>query len=536
MPQKRNHGTSLILEDLLTGGQRRGGTGDEMENDQLAFVDYGYLFPSLAFDPSATLVADDNLSTSAIIAALKRLGYAMVERASLGMDSDLPAAYTYFGQFIDHDITLEAQSKHLQPIDVPDFAPLPETTIRQQLKNLRTSPFDLDSVYGRVGMPPHDIPVPRHGEKLALGKNSRVGSPIPGKTNDNDLMRVPAEEPWPHFRAKQALIGDERNDENLITSQMHVAFLKLHNAFVDTKGLNFADARVATIQHYQAVVLFDFLRKICDETVVTQTLVRNRLFLSSCADRLYMPLEFSAAAYRFGHSMVRDRYILNRQHDVKLPDLLSFTELSGNIGPADSPTTAYETLPRDRIIEWQNFLPISVKKPVLARPIDTLLAHPLTDLREEADIVFTDVMKHLAQRNLLRGYLLRLPTGQSIARALLRAGLLDQQMLLMPATIRAHVSPTEQQALDDPAFQKGTPLWYYILAEAKILREGKRLGPLGSMLVAETIIGLLRRSPHSILNSDQWQPQLGNLFPTHVADLTLRDLIIFAGLGDVVER
>ena len=86
MPEKRNHGTSLILEDLLTGGQRRGGTGDEMENDQLAFVDYGYLFPNLAFDSSATLVADDNLSTSAIISALKRLGYAMVERASLGME------------------------------------------------------------------------------------------------------------------------------------------------------------------------------------------------------------------------------------------------------------------------------------------------------------------------------------------------------------------------------------------------------------------------------------------------------------------
>jgi hypothetical protein len=59
-------------------------------------------------------------------------------------------------------------------------------------------------------------------------------------------------------------------------------------------------------------------------------------------------------------------------------------------------------------------------------------------------------------------------------------------------------------------FGRSTPLWYYILAEAKAAAGGLSLGPIGGRIVAETLIGLLRGDPTSYLSVyPRFEPFLG---------------------------
>ena len=57
-----------------------------------------------------------------------------------------------------------------------------------------------------------------------------------------------------------------------------------------------------------------------------------------------------------------------------------------------------------------------------------------------------------------------------------------------------------------------TPLWYYILREAEVLgirkfRGGECLGPLGSRIVAEVLLGVMNADPNHYLNADPtWSP------------------------------
>ena len=129
-------------------------------------------------------------------------------------DSDIPAIYTYLGQFIDHDVTLEAVSAALPGLLNPDLQPLPVVTIKSILRNGRTSPLDLDSVYG--------FPAPTDGDKMVVNRVTDLDNDNPpfarpvGKDDFNDLpLGSRAATIFEHDRA--ALIGDGRNDENLIS-------------------------------------------------------------------------------------------------------------------------------------------------------------------------------------------------------------------------------------------------------------------------------------------------------------------------------
>jgi hypothetical protein len=132
----------------------------------------------------------------------------------------------------------------------------------------------------------------------------------------------------------------------------------------------------------------------------------------------------------------------------------------------------------------------------------------------------------LAVRNLLRGYLLRLPTGQAVAGAL-------QLPVLTPDEIKQNAAANdaeEVQALEKGGFLERTPLWYYILAEASVRADGRHLGPVGSTIVAEVLIGLIRISPDSILEPGlDWEPNLPSAQP---GTFTLPDLLRFAGVLD----
>lgn len=454
---------------------------------------FDYLFPGLQ-TPDALLPEAD-----AMHERLVNLGSAMREPDSEARgDSAIPSAYTYFGQFVDHDVTFEAKSDEMVKLSDPDFRVLTREEIRTKIKNGRTPALDLDNVYYK--------PAPRNRSRMKLGfVSGLVPGSHPGKAND--LPRKPRSQDKKNDRA--ALIGDKRNDENLVVAQLHVAFLRAHNA-IAARGHTFDEARRLLRRHYQWIVAHDFLPRICDPLIVNEILIGgNKVFLPD-PDDLYMPFEFSVAAYRFGHSMVRSRYRYNSNFPrATLSNLFTLTALSGTLRD-------FDTLPENWIIEWRNFLEGGSNR---ARSIDTTLAPELFDLTVFGKPM--PVQAKLSVRNLLRGYMLRLPTGQAVAAALglspLRAADLE--------AVADSVGPAQLEALRDGGFSERTPLWYYILAEAAAERTG-RLGPVGSTIVAEVLIGLIRGSKDSILRKRDWKPTLGKT----PGRFSLGDLLALAGV------
>ena len=506
------HGKVFNLDDLREARQALADRGAEIPMGFAVMTQpadtqgFNFMFPDLQKDPN-NLLAEGRATRDGLV----ELGRAMLDAGGPagGGNTRLPAAYTYFGQFVDHDSTLEASSATLPELLDPDLMPLRWAESRNWLRNARTGALDLDSVYGLLA--------PRVGAKMKIGKVTETGGRPAGKDDDNDLPREPRNPDPVHDRA--ALIGDPRNDENLIISQLHVAFLRAHNELVD-RGASSGGARRRLRQHYQHIVLHDFLGRIADPAIVDD-IIENGNRVYDPGDDVFMPLEFSVAAYRFGHSLIRRDYEFNINFQpATLDQLFTFTALSGQLG-------TFDTLPENWIIQWENF--VDAGAPFnRARRIDTKLVEPLFKLLNFWELPMQRADRgRLAVRNLLRGYLLRMPTGQAAARALRSrlSGVRDVPVL-QPDQIRDGVESQEQvTALENNGFLERTPLWYYILAEASILADGRRLGPVGSTIVAEVLVGMVRRSENSILNVTDWKPNL----PSEEPDtFTLSDLLRFA--------
>jgi hypothetical protein len=476
----------------------------------LGLTSYEYMFPKLQTEAA---LLPDGAEAANVVAGLIALGKAMQEASDDSTpDSGIPAAYTYFGQFVDHDITLEVASKEIRDIDKGDLKPLSLDIIREQLKNRRTPVLDLDSVYGTTS---DGTPVPRACAELSIeGVNPSplLGPRPPGKDEHNDLPRKPRSNDSDIDR--EALIGDARNDENLIISQLHVAFLRAHRTLVKKQGLTFKEARKTLVQHYQWLIINDFLTKVVDPDIIDEILTYGNKFYRPSLCDLYMPLEFSVAAYRFGHSMVRGSYNYNINFSAAtLKQLFAVTTFSGEFG-------VFDHVPDAWVIQWENFLGATGNK---ARLIDTQLVEPLYELPDSTGKPEIGVKSSLAIRNLLRGYLLRLPVGQKVAEALgIRP--MNETEIMNAATA---VNTKQAGVLQKWDFLlTRTPLWYYILIESAAKRFGRRLGPVGGTIVAEVLIGLVRWSEDSILSQPGWKPTLGS----QPGRFTLQDLFLLAGV------
>lgn len=410
-------------------------------------------------------------------------------------NSGISAGYTYLGQFIDHDITFDPASS-LQQNNDPNA-----------LVDFRTPRFDLDNVYGRG---PDDQPYlyDNEGLKFLLGK-ALTGNPHDPHTRDLQRNNPPT-------GPKRALIGDPRNDENVIVSQLQGIFLRFHNRIVDVRKQKGLDARFETIQklvrwHYQWVVLNDFLPTIIGKDMVDSILPHLKKNTTVMIDKPlrkfynwehepFIPVEFSVAAYRFGHSMVRPQYQLNTGLTKRLkifPDLTGFDEFDASLG-----------------IDWTLFFdfgnhpdPNSINRIQPAYKIDTSLVNPLGSLPPNV----ASQIPSLAERNLLRGWRMSLPSGQDVARAMGLPVIPDNQLKVGKAT--KEDSPNNRLLTDiSPAFIDNAPLWYYILAEAQQEFNGNdqtpiRLGPVGGRIVGEVFAGLLVGDSHSFLNqAPYWKP------------------------------
>jgi Animal haem peroxidase len=480
-------------------------------------------------------------------------------------NSGIDAGYTYLGQFIDHDITFDPASSLMQQND-------PESLV-----DFRTPRLDLDSLYGRG---PADQPYMFIGDKFRLGKKLTAdGTPTPSR----DLPRY--HDPDDPDGRVRALIGDKRNDENVIVSQLHATFMLLHNRFVDDlkpSGAKFDDIQRLVRWHYQFVVLNDFLPRICGKALIDEILP-HRLQTKPAAEKKpklqlfhwrntpFMPIEFAVAAYRFGHSMVRPIYRLNTKlkggddPNVATPDEKA-RGLEGRFfvfaGVNRRALNGFGEFPSEWAIDWSLFFDTDgsgakggKQRSQPAYKIDTSLVNPLGFLPEFSNVVplvppltieqlqakprdpINDPA-NLAARNLLRGLSMQLPSGQAVARAMGLPVIPDKDLKISKAVVDdMKAAPSIVDV--DPSFKHNAPLWFYVLAEAlhywfkrankpgsKGDEEPVTLGPVGGRIVAETLIGLVWGDGHSYLQQDpNWIPTIGG------RDTTMGTLIKYALTG-----
>jgi hypothetical protein len=532
-----------------------------LEGQRLAEVStpFNYLFDDLAAQFPARHLPGDS---AAVTAALKRLGEAMAEPApppgqqlQPTGNSAIPAVYTYWGQFIDHDITANTDRQNtVTDITVEDLKPLQPEVVVRDLRNLRRPALDLDSVYGDgptfEGGPETAAADMYDGIKLRLSEVAEGGG-IPGDhipTLGDNLRDLPRDSGAQLPEDKTvALIGDGRNDENLIVAQLHVAFLRFHNAVVDWAQHQpgypqddrelFERVRNLVRWHYQWLVVHDYLKTVTLPGVVDKVLLGGNKVFQPRYDEVYMPLEFSVAAYRFGHTMVRGFYDYNRNFgrpgtvigSASFRLIFAFT---GSARPEPFNGGGTLTLPFNWVIEWNRFVDKGDSLPDhFARRIDTQLAPPLFDMinqiseeNEGLPEAVKNILKRLAVRNLLRGYQLAIPTGQAVADALGVAPLTEEEL-------RRNNSDAVNAALADGGFLQTTPLWFYVLKEAEARANGNSLGEVGSRIVVETLIGQLRADPGSYLNQDGgWSPEQGVPLDDGEPIVTIKDLFRFGGL------
>jgi hypothetical protein len=456
---------------------------------------FGRMFRTL---PPAVFAEEDLKSLASVMVAEAEAVQTPETESDAEENTGISAGFTYLGQFIDHDITFDPASS-LQKQNDPDA-----------LIDFRTPRFDLDNVYGRG---PDDQPYLYEDD----GVHMRLGRKLTGNSGDPNSLDLQRNSP--ETGAKRALIGDPRNDENVIVSQLQAAFLRFHNRVANV--LHGSSADFHTIQrivrwHYQWVVLYDFLPTIIGQEMLENILPHLKKKTTVAEDKPdlrffrwrnepFMPVEFSVAAYRFGHSMVRPVYRLN----TTLADRQVIFSLDPNVPNL----TGFREFPDIWAIDWKLFFDFGNNPPKLgpqriqpAYKIDSSLVNPLGNLPPS----IATVIPSLAERNLLRGLRMGLPSGQDVARRMGVPVIADEKLRVGKAT--EEDSGKNIRLVDiSPGFRNKAPLWYYVLAEAQQVFVNDttpiRLGPVGGRIVGEVFVGLLLGDTHSFLNQDPlWKP------------------------------
>lgn len=475
-------------------------------------------------------------------------------------DPPVPAGFTYLGQFVDHDLTK----------DVTDAA-LGDTVTVNQLLQGRSPALDLDSLYGRGPEDAeHDLFYAPDKAKLKVGLTAAInGTGTNVNLNGYDLPRVTQGSKKAERQAAQ--LPDRRNDENLVVAQTHLAFMRFHNRVVDKLAddgvpgsLLFERARELVVRHYQWMLKTDYLPQIVDQSIVDDVFTNGRRFFElpvqydardgssrnghdryahqKAGDRPTMPIEFSVAAFRLGHSMVRAAYNWNRVFSggaASLKLLFIFSGTSGNFNPFeadinDQESGLFERLPTNWTVDWRRMFDLNADgtRPELAAPgglniaqrIDTLLVDPLAALPEGAFGFGTrprPIELNLAFRNLVRANMVNLASGQEMADFLGIPQLKPEDIISgsgSGAVLDAEgVLTLEEQS----AFAARTPLWFYILREAEL--NGGKLTGVGGRIVAEVFHRAIEGSRISIVRDPAWRPSLGQ-----DDRFTMVDLLLFA--------
>lgn len=455
------HGSKESLKELYQPYQN--GNGAEVEGRFSRLWDLDQLSP--------------DTNPKRLLAELGKTGGLMDEGndvSSVG-DSDVPAGFTFLGQFIDHDITFDTVSQ-LDSLANPG-----------SIRNGRTPSVDLDCVYAG-GPEQSPFIFTEDGYMLTQGATDR-------HTNEvfEDLPRFPVTND-----SHRALIGDMRNDENPFVAQLQLAILKFHNQ-IRTQSDNLTTARDTVIHYYHRIIMEDFLPRLIDDALFSHICTQGNCYYRIDAGRTpNIPVEFSVAAYRYGHSQVRNQYNYNQNClDVDLFELGTFRTVQSKI-------------------DWKYLFELEGGLHTqMTRQIDPLLPGILMAMPVQITGTPDD---SLAARNLLRGRTFRLPSGQSIAKQMESDGTL----------MGGDILPVNDDLL--ALGFKQTPLWYYCLEESKVFGAGSRLGPVGGRIVAEVIVGLVEEYRNRTGKGLDYIPAV-DVPQVHPTKFQIVDLLTHAGVA-----
>ena len=405
----------------------------------------------------------------------------------------VPLGFVFLGQFIDHDITLDTTSK-LDAVNDP-----------ASIENFRSPSLDLDCIFGEG---PEDEP-------FLYEKNSK--RLLTGATNKNhgQLPHL-----WQYDLARNAegvaMIGDPRNDENRIVSQLQLAFIKFYNAcYTELEEEHplwppnriYEEARREVTNHYHRIIISEFLPTFCGTKIMERVMHEGRKYYTPCHEA-YIPVEFSVAAYRFGHGMVKGNMRLQPGGPV-------YGLFSPELGFGFSSVKSH-----DEVIDWKAFFDFDGSHQKAAQ-LGPQLATNLLNLP------FAPAPHNsLAVRNLLRGNSYQMQSGETVATCMGRP---TDEIQKVKDFVEKLVNPA------GISFKGGTPLWLYILSEAQAIgrqdldgdKPGEGLGPVGGTIVAEVLMGLMELDNNSFLNTNRnWQPRNGAF--------TMKDLLSKQYEPDVV--
>jgi hypothetical protein len=447
--------------------------------------------------PGGLMDAKDNLAAGPVLL--------ITEPANSAANRDNPnqtAGVTFFGQFLDHDFTFDLNSRLGVPA-VPEESP-----------NERTPALDLDSVYGGG---------PARNPELHERRNRRVGARL--RIENGGLF-----EDLPRTRNNVAIVGDPRNDENLIISGFQAAMIRFHNNVVDLLAARnrhdepdeiYRRARRIVTWHYQWIVVNEFLPLLIGRERVDRLLAsRAGVFPTRVP---FIPVEFQGAAYRMGHSMVRPSYRANfngiRGADPTAAGAPFFGMIfdpagEGQADPVDLRGGA--RAPR-RFIGWQTFFKFDDASFRPNKRLDTTISTALFTLPVQTIAGAETNPTSLPQRNLLRHVTWAIPSGQAIAAEIGAAPL----------------TPTDLADIQPLGLADSTPLWFYVLREAHLQHEGLRLGDVGADIVGRVFIGMLELARSSYLSEEpRWRPTLPDRSGNVTGRFTIADLLAFAGVVD----
>jgi len=253
----------------------------------------------------------------------------------------------------------------------------------------------------------------------------------------------------------------------------------------------FDDARRALTWHYQWLIVNEFLPVLVGTSLVEELAERGPAHYRP-VDEPFIPVEFADAAYRYGHSQIRQLYRLQPDGPARpvFPDLMGF----GPVG--------------DRRVDWSLLFDVPGHPAAQrAKPIDGTLPRSLIELPAAiTGAVDESAYRSLAGRDLERGLGTGLPSGESVAQLLGADALSDDEL-----------------GLREHGWRAETPLWLYVLREAWVRQQGDRLGEVGGRIVAEVLYGVIGLDPESYLAVEpDWTPTL----PARDSLFGLSDLLV----------
>ncbi len=458
----------------------------------------------------------------------------------------LTSGFTFLGQFVDHDITFDTT-----PLDEQRSDPY-------ATENFRSPRYDLDAIYGRGPSKDPQLYDPKDRDKFLIVK--RPYTEIRGVPTEPDTVYD-----LPRDSNGKAIIADPRNDQTIILNQLHVAMQRFHNKLVDRArtslipGLTaFETARRLTRWHYQWIVTHEFLPAIVGRSMAESVYKEVLLGLpiinirhyktTNPLGRPYIPVEFSVAAYRFGHSIARPRYTVRDFIDTRTGATVAVSSVPlFEAQPSDNNLNGSREVPARLKIQWSKFFNQAGKPPTArpARQFDASLSGPLFQLPSTA-LPDSNPTSRLSVRNLLRGRKMGLPSGEQVAR-LMDVEPLTREQIWQSRRIHVRIpivgnvvevvdpgefeveNQTLKQIFADGGWGDETPLWFYILKEAEIVGRGRHLGPVGGRIVAEVLVALLQRDINSYLYLQPlWKPE-PPIAPAR-GKFTMADLLKYAGV------